>query len=109
MRAGQLRSGSKAETMLNLLREQGEARSVPEIMASTNESERHVRARLFELCGAGHVIKVIGSPVRFEALGRAVFGPAVAMPLPVVRAALPKDRSLRPHVGVVVLLDRRAA
>lgn len=114
MSAGQLREGSKADALVRLLQARETPATVDELLResgepSTRKANRRIRTRLFELCDAGHVVKVLGNPVRFEAQNRGDVGPALAMPLPAIPAALPSDRSLRPHVGVVVLLDRRAA
>lgn len=110
-RAGTLRKGGKAEAMLGFLQSQGRPCSTHEIAAATGESVRRVWVRMFEMTKAGHVTKVAGTPVCFEAEARTDVGPALAIPLPVVPAALPTDRCLTPHVGVVILLDqnRRAA
>lgn len=111
MRAGSLRKGGKAEAILGFLQAQARPCTTREIADGTGEPVRRIWVRMFEMSAAGHVVKVVGEgePVRFEAVSRGDVGPALAMPLPAVPAAMPTDRSLRPHVGVVVLLDRKAA
>lgn len=62
---------------------------------------------------ANHLVDCLlgrGAIVRIGEPGEYAYGLPFTVPaLPTVRAALPTDRSLRPHVGVVVLLDRQAA